>query len=161
MIWLFYHSDHKNHQSSKTATWVWVIWNCWLWALLSLSMLVRRRNEKSKYFQSLQDFLAHWLLEIVFISWMIGVWWGLLGENGSDDCANVNSILWEDATYSILGMMLIMVCCKRDYAPCLYGNLCCIIVSENGILVLVVACGVGRHAVSLNQSTSLISKHFL
>ena len=50
---------------------------------------------------------------------------------------------------------------RKDRQPHLCDNLYHKIASENRTLVLLVACGVERHTLSLNESTSLISKHFV
>ena len=53
-----------------------------------------------------------------------------------------------------------MVSYKKDQLPYLSDNLCCKIASENETLVLLVVCGIERHALNLNHFSSLISKYF-
>ena len=53
------------------------------------------------------------------------------------------------------GKMLYTVCWKKITYHILCDNLCWKIASENRILVLLVVCGVARHASNLNQTTSL------
>ena len=64
-------------------------------------------------------------------------------------------------TMGFYGMMLLLVCWKKNHLLCLCGNLCCKIASENSILVFIVVYDIELHALSLNQSTSFIAKHFL
>ena len=56
--------------------------------------------------------------------------------------------------------MLLTVYWKIDHLPYTYDNLCCKIASENGVLLILVVCVVERYTLSLNQSSSLTSKHF-
>ena len=86
-----------------------------------------------------------------------------VGENGSDDCVSWRDWLYgrgremvvvmgcygDDAIYSMLSLIIYHISCD---------NLCCNIASENSIRVVLVALGVKRHALSLHQFTSLISK---
>ena len=51
-------------------------------------------------------------------------------------------MLWEDATIEDADAICLITCV------------------ENGVLLILVVCGVERYALSLNQSSSLISKHF-
>ena len=49
---------------------------------------------------------------------------------------------------------------KRITCHVLCDNFCCKIASENGILILLVVCRVERQVLSLNQTTSHISRLF-
>ena len=70
-----------------------------------------------------------------------------MGKGGGSE----DGMLQEVATYSVL---------KKNDFDILCDNLYCKIALEKRILVFVVVCGVQRHALFLNQSTSLISKLF-
>lgn len=60
-----------------------------------------------------------------------------------------DEMLWKDVTYFML---------KKKHILYLCDNLFCKIASDDRILALLNVCVVERHAISLNQSTSLFKK---
>ena len=132
----------------------------WSWALLPLSIFGEaERNQNSVIPRKISS-----LIESLRAAWMNNLIRGIV--NGSHDYVWMSKIGftagkgewgWGDDIYDMkksIGWL------KKDRQPHLCDNLYHKIASENRTPVLLVACGVERHTLSLNESTSLLSKHF-
>ena len=118
-------------------------------SLTNKKSVIWESRGKSKKPRSSEDCTALWTFDAPLIGWMPEVggncrwewlWWlceclGLavwLGnESGSGD-----GMLWGDATYGML----------KDHQSYLCDNLCCKTAYENRIVILLVVCGIKRHA---------------
>ena len=130
-------------------------------AVTTLHFWGSRKKSKQRY--STQDFFTY-CVPSCSLNWMNNLIRGIV--NGSHDYVWMSKIgftagkgEWEWGDY-IYDMKKGIGWLKKDRQPHLCDTLYHKIASENRTLVLLVACGVERHTLSLNESTSLISKHF-
>ena len=133
-----------------------------VWPLLSLSMIMESR-ERSNHCRSWKESPSYWALQTGLIRWMPEVGRRKVDENSSDTCVNGYVLLygWERGlrvTMKCYGRMLLTLCWKKKHILYLCDNLFCKIASDDRILALLNVCVVEKHAINLNQSTSLFKK---